>query len=86
MDVGRASYDKTVKKKKVEEKRVKKAREEAEKRRSFSKMARMKRENARLKKRMIDLEKNAPLEEEDASGKGDEEVGSEEGKDVENLC
>ena len=74
-DVGRASYDKTVKKKKDEEKRMKKAKEEAEKRHSLSKMAQMQRENAKLKKKMIDLEKNAPLEEEDASGKGDEEVG-----------
>ena len=38
-------------------------------------MAQMQRENAKLKKKMIDLEKNAPLEEEDASANGNEEVG-----------
>ena len=53
---------------------MKKAKEEAEKRHSLSKMAQMQRENAKLKKKMIELEKSAPLEEED-DGKGDEEVG-----------
>ena len=72
-DVGRASYDKTVKKKKEEEKRIKKAKEEADKRHSLSKMAQMQRENAKLKKKMIEMEKNTPLDEED-EGKGDEEV------------
>ena len=72
-DVNRASYDKTVKKKKEEEKRLKKAKEEADKRHSLSKMAQMQRENAKLKKKMIELEKSAPLEENDED-KGDEEV------------
>jgi len=72
-DVGRASYDKTVKKKKEEEKRIKKAKEEADKRHSLSKMAQMQRENAKLKKKMIEMEKNTPLDEED-EGKGDEEI------------
>ena len=53
---------------------MKKAKEEAEKRHSLSKMAQMQRENAKLKKKMIEMEKSAPLEEED-DGKGDEEVG-----------
>ena len=51
-----------------------KAKEEAEKRHSLSKMAQMQRENAKLKKKMIELEKNTPLDEEDEA-KGDEEVG-----------
>ena len=72
-DLGRASYDKTVKKKKEEEKRLKKTKEESEKRHSLTKMAQMQRENVKLKKKMIEMEKTAPLEEED-EGKGDEEV------------